>query len=62
MEELSVRKQKINVNCVCSDPDMQQMQCMIETGPDTIIMGGHQKKVIEFNARTAQVLNKVSSV
>ena len=35
---------------------------MIETGPDTIMMGGHQKKVIEFNARTAQVVNKVSSL
>ncbi|XP_070210409.1 PAN2-PAN3 deadenylation complex catalytic subunit PAN2-like isoform X2 [Littorina saxatilis] len=41
-----------------TDSDMQQMQCMIQTSPDTIIMGGHQKKVIEFNALKGQVVNK----
>ena len=45
---------------VCSENDMHEMQCMIQTGPNTIMMGGHQKKVIEFNTHKGQVVNKVS--
>nr|KAG5693513.1 hypothetical protein BaRGS_006215 [Batillaria attramentaria] len=41
-----------------SDSDMQHMQCMIQFGSDTILMGGHQSKVIEFNARKGQIVNK----
>lgn len=40
---------------------MQQMQCMIEIGPDSIRLGGHHNKVIEFNTRKGQVVSKVRS-
>lgn len=41
-----------------SDSDMQHMQCMIHFNSDTILMGGHQKKIIEFNTRKGQIVNK----
>jgi hypothetical protein len=38
---------------------MQRMLCLIDTGPETIMMGGNQKTVFEFNTRRSQIVNKV---
>ena len=35
------------------------MQCMIQTGPTNILMGGHQREMVEFDFNTAQELRVV---
>lgn len=35
------------------------MQCQLQISPDTLLMGGHQDKIIEFNLSQGQETNLV---
>ena len=39
---------------------MVDMQCMLMNGPNTIILGGHQQHMIEFDIPTNQIVRQVS--
>lgn len=40
-------------------PNMQNMQCMMMTGPSSVIIGGHQTKVIELEVEHKEVIREV---
>ncbi|XP_062586569.1 PAN2-PAN3 deadenylation complex catalytic subunit PAN2-like [Saccostrea cucullata] len=40
-------------------PTMHNMQCMMMTGPSTVIIGGHQTKVIEIEVEHKEVIREV---
>ncbi|XP_066994616.1 PAN2-PAN3 deadenylation complex catalytic subunit PAN2 [Anabrus simplex] len=40
-----------------SSDNMEEMQCLLQTSPDTLLMGGHQEKIIEFNLTQGQETN-----
>ena len=45
----------------CRDPEMTAMQCMMMTGSSTLLMGGHQTSIFEFDLNTAKRTRKVSA-
>lgn len=38
---------------------MHNMQCMMMTGPSSVIIGGHQAKVIELEVEHKEVIREV---
>lgn len=38
---------------------MEDMQCMIMTSPESVLMGGHQTKVIEIDLNKLQHIRQV---
>jgi hypothetical protein len=42
-----------------SSDNMEEMQCQLQISRDTLLMGGHQEKVIEFNLNQGQETNLV---
>nr|CAD7460794.1 unnamed protein product [Timema tahoe] len=40
-----------------SSENMEEMQCQLQISPDTLLMGGHQEKIIEFNLTQGQETN-----
>lgn len=40
-----------------SSDSMEEMQCQLQISPDTLLMGGHQDKIIEFNLSQGQETN-----
>jgi PAB-dependent poly(A)-specific ribonuclease subunit 2 len=38
---------------------MEEMQCQLQISQDTLLMGGHQDKIIEFNLSQGQETNLV---
>jgi hypothetical protein len=43
----------------CSSDNMEEMQCQLQISRDTLLMGGHQDKLIEFNLNQGQETNLV---
>ena len=43
----------------CSHPEMQDMLCMLQTGPTSLLMGGHQDHMLEIDVNTMEVRRKV---
>lgn len=41
---------------------MEEMQCQLQISRDTLLMGGHQDKVIEFNLSQGQETNLVCNI
>lgn len=41
---------------------MQNMQCMMMTGPASVIIGGHQTKVIELEVEHKEVIREVKDI
>lgn len=41
---------------------MQNMQCMMMTGPSSVIIGGHQTKVIELEVEHKEVIREVKDI
>lgn len=37
---------------------LHNLLCMTQTGPDTVLLGGQQNKLIEFNTQRGQIVNK----
>jgi len=42
------------LNLFCSSDNMEEMQCQLHISQDTLLMGGHQDKIIEFNLSQGQ--------
>lgn len=42
------------------DGNLQDMQCMMATGPHSVLMGGHQTKVIEVDLNKGIEVNQVT--
>ena len=48
-----------NITVICSSESCEDLQCMLQTEATTIIMGGHQPQLIEFDLVTAKEIRKV---
>ncbi|XP_076473089.1 PAN2-PAN3 deadenylation complex catalytic subunit PAN2-like isoform X2 [Babylonia areolata] len=55
---LRVNRRTGQTTCRVEDSDMHNMLCMIQTAPDTVLLGGQQSKLIEFNTHRGQIVNK----
>lgn len=53
---------KIEISYVFRAPNMQNMQCMMMTGPSSVIIGGHQTKVIELEVEHKEVIREVKHI
>lgn len=53
---------KMEISYVFRAPNMQNMQCMMMTGPSSVIIGGHQTKVIELEVEHKEVIREVKHI
>jgi len=42
-------------------PSLCNMQCMLQTGPNVLIMGGHQPLLVSFDLETRQEIQQVGN-
>jgi len=42
-------------------PSLCNMQCMLQTGPNVLIMGGHQPLLVSFDLETRQEIEQVGN-
>lgn len=52
----------MEISYVLRAPNMQNMQCMMMTGPSSVIIGGHQTKVIELEVEHKEVIREVKHI
>lgn len=53
---------QMEISYVLRAPNMQNMQCMMMTGPSSVIIGGHQTKVIELEVEHKEVIREVKDI
>lgn len=52
----------VNLSCInkfFSSDSCEDLQCMLQTSPTTLILGGHQPKLFEYDLITAKEIRKV---